>query len=723
MVQQQKQMSLFCLQYLTRLAFDVLNQDSKAAGTSALTGFYGFFDYAAAHWDHHSLQYVRQAFSKSPVVLTEEDLERPLSTAWTDFVEKFCERHESMSGTVSENDTPLDTSVPPKFLPPGPMDIKNESFNIHRILNGWSSTQQSTKFERMAVSIRQFMQRIDISILQDREKDVFLSLNGPYRPKCSRRACHHFNNGFESEADLSLHISWHEMAFKCPHTGCYAWLAGFPTSALLQTHLERVHPAIDFEKDLFPVESRSRPRTLMAACRLGDIKWVQKSFIPMFTEADVRAANRALLTAAYQGHFAICVHLTQKGADPYEMQSNKEIFGSPVVLISVIQMSIRLGDLDLFSALRSAAYEHHEIAFIEAGHSILECILDALESPIPQFLVDVLTWNGLRAEPFTLGTILYRAGVRTHRQQHGLRKLSFTKRPVHIEHHSVQSRLQALKNSELESCRESGHHPELCYEQVLVAPDAEGQSLLHRLCARRLGSTASGAVQFLLNQLRPEDIQRHDLTGEPPLFTALRNTDRLEGASSSDQLDVIQAFFTIDLDGARNTRNAAGQGPLEFSLSHAASEIIRLVFKLCSADYSVLRPDDVLALQSGRESEKMRIVFGLRCMAERLHMAVEFNRSQINRFICWLTDMYRESDTSKMLQSLILHLPRETTTPGSVDDGPSSRDTLQSDNAKAVVVVLSLEKAENLPESCRPRLEDLGRTQLQRLLPGTRRPK
>lgn len=723
MIQQHKQMSLFCFQYLTRSAFDSTNQDSKAAEKFALTGFYGFFDYAVAHWDHHSLQYVRQVFSQTPVVLTEEDLERSLSTAWISFVEKFCDGHESLAGAVPENGIPLDTSIPPKSLPPGLVDTKSESFDIHGILNGWSSTQQSTKFEKMAVSLRQFMQRIDLSMLQDREKDVYLSLNGPYRPKCSRRACLHFNIGFESEADLSLHISWHEMAFKCTHTGCYAWLAGFPTSALLQTHLKRVHPTIDFEKDLFPVESRSRPRTLLAACRLGDIKWVQKSFIPMFTEADVRAANRALLTAAYQGHLAICVHLTQKGANPYEIQSNKELFGSPVVLINVIQMSIRLADLDLFSALRSAAHEHHKMAFIEAGDSILECILDALESDTPQFLVDVLTWNGLRAEPFTLGTILYRAGVRTHRQQFGLRKLSFTERPVHIESRSVREGLQTLKNRDLESHRKSGHHPQLCYKRVLVAPDDEGQSLLHRLCASGPGNAAVGAVEFLLNQLRTEDIQRHNWTGDPPLFTALRNDVRTEGASLSDQLDIIQAFFGNDLDGARNTRNAAGQGPLEFALTRTAFKTMPLVFKLCGADYSVLQPDDILEHQTGRDSGKMRIVFGLRCVAERLQVAVEFNLSQINRFICWLTDMYRESDTSKMLQSLMLHLPRETTRPGSVDGGPPSGDMLKSHNAKAVMVVLSLEKAEDLPECCRPRLEDLGRTQLQRLLPGTRRPK
>lgn len=707
------QMSLFCFRYLTSPAFDLLSQDGQTAHSTSLTGFYGFFNYAAAHWDHHSLHYVRQAFVTNPTLLTEEGLRRPLSTAWMKFVKRFNEGHNSLSETSSEHGQSSDTSVP-KSVPLGSFDFESESCNIHQIFGDWSTIQRSTEFEKMATSLRQAMQQIDLGTLQDRERSVYLSLNGPFRPRCSRRACLHFNTGFDSEAELSEHALWHEMAFKCPHTGCYAWLAGFPTSALLQIHLKKVHPTIDPEENLFPIESRSRPRTLMDACRLGRIEWVRKISIPMFTEADILAANKALYTAAEYGHLAICVHLTQKGANPYAMQSATDIAGRSFAsfCISVIQMSIRLGDLDLFSALRSAAPKHHEMAFIKERHAISECILDALESPNPQFLVAVLAWNRCRAEPLTLSTILLCAGLPTQRQEYGLRKLSLTKRPVLLEHPVAQERLQTLMNSELETHRKCGRPPELCYKQVLVALDAIRESLLHRLCGSDREYTA-GAVKFLLNRLKSEDIQRHDLMGQPPLFRVLRHCPGVKDAHFNDRASIIRAFFEIDLNGA-NTRDAAGQGPLEFAFSHTSFHSMPLLFELCGADYSVLRSDDLLALQTDRESEKMRIVFGLDSVAERLHVAVEFKRGQVNRFIQWLTDMYREYDTSKMLESLYLHLPRETTSAGYI---------LQSDKPKAAMLILSLETAERLPESCRPKLEDLGRTQLRKLIPGTLRPK
>lgn len=706
-------MSLFCFQYLTRLAFHTISQDTKAASTTALTGFYGFFDYAAAHWDHHSLQYVYQASLRETTLSTEEGSGRLLSMAWIDFAKRFSGGHELLLEESSEHDALLnDSKSQPE--PPDTVDAEDEFCSIQEVFRDWKKTRQSTKFERLANYVRQTMQQTNVDTLKDREKAVNLSLNGPFRPKCSRRHCLHFHTGFESEAELSLHVPWHEMAFKCPHAGCHAWLAGFPTSVLLQRHLKRVHPAIESEERLFPVKSRIRPRTLEEACFLGDIESVRSFSGLVFMEGNMLAAHRALHTAAQRGRHDICVYLAQLGANPYA--TDQHGFGPPSAAISVIQMSIRLDDLELFSALRGAAREHHEIAFIEEPLALLECILDALESPSAQFLTIVLDWNYRRTVPFTLDNILLHAGVETQRQDLGRRSLCFVKRRVLIERLSVQERLQTLTSNELERYREYGQSPELCYEQVLVTPDVNGWSLLHRLCGGDHEHTSFGAVKFLIAMLRPEDIQRQNLKGNPPLFTAMENKFRYEGTALEEQVRIIRSFFEHDLEGAKNTRNAAGYGPLEFAFRHGALETFPLVFELCGADFDASRLYDIFATRTDRGLGKISIAVGLDRVDKRIRMAARLTAGEMRGFIYLLTDLNSEPDVIKMLQSLICQLPRKTTDTELVNTNLMLNGILRSVDPTPTRFLLSLEASNRMLERYRPELEVLGPAQLRKLL-------
>lgn len=726
MLHQHEQMSLFSFQYLAGPAFDMVNQDLKSVYTTALTGFYGFFDYAAAHWDHHLLQYVRQASIREPFRLTEERLGNPLSTAWTGFAKKFCDTND-LNLEDSEHGVPLDTSAL-QSVAPETLDAQGESCNIQEVFGDWALLRRSTKFESLAVSLRQFIQQIYVGDLGHGEKLVHLSLNGPFRPKCSRRACVHFNTGFESEAELFLHTQWHEMAFKCAHSGCYAWLAGFPTKAMLQTHLKRVHPSVDSEEDLFPTKSESTPTTLMQACRIGDIDSVQAFSAPGLG-VGLLQLNRALHTAAEFGHFSVCVHLTKQGANPYERTST-ESFSD----ISPIQMSIRLDDYDLFSAFRSAAHERYETAFTEEP-LLLDCILDALESSIPQFLMDFLVFNGRRAVPFTLGTILLRAGVVGRRQKLRCPKLLSVERHVRIEDCNVQRGIQTLISTELERHRKCGQPPELCYEKVFVVTDASRWSLLHSLCGGDTSHKASEAVKFLLTRLKPEDTRRHNWKGNPPLFTALQNGPRFQDTALGEREDIIRHFFENDADGAKNTRNADGEGLLEFSLKHATVQIFPLVVELCGVTCSALHYDDILALQRAYISEKLWVVFGVECVGERVQLVVKIESEERNRFICWLMDLDSEPEAIEALQSLMNHLPRETTKDieavavvptrrfiMSFDNILAPNDSLQDDSAGAARFMLSFDEVREMLKSCRPQPADLGRTQVHKLLPSSLRP-
>lgn len=383
-------------------------------------------------------------------------------------------------------------------------------------------------------------------------------------------------------------------------------------------------------------------------------------------------------------------------------------------------MSIRHGELDSFSAMRNAACEDYQSAFIEEPVVLSECILDALESPVPQFLESVLELNGLRTVPLTLDNILLCASGKTWRQDHrpGTRQLYFTERPVLFEDRIVQQGLHNLVLSEFERYRKRGQSQEYCYGEVLVAPDADGWSLLHRLCGGSPGYTVSGAVKFLLTELKPEDVKRHDSKGNPPLFTALQRTFHWEGAALDDQARVVQSFFEFDPDGSKRTRNAAGHGPLGFAFTHATFQILPLIFELCGANYSVVQFEDSPELQTHSEFERRSPVFRLDCKGERLQVAVKDGFLEIDRFIRWLTDLDSEPEVLNMLQSLILDRPQEGTRGDFVNGVTKSSDTLQTDHRKAAKVLLTLRGAEKLPKNCRPKLEDLGKTQLRKLLLG-----
>lgn len=718
MVHQHKQMSLFCFQYLAGPAFDMVNQDPKSVCTTALTGFYGFFDYAAAHWDHHSLQYVRQASKREPVLLTEDALGNSLSMAWMGFAERFCDKNDPNSED-SEHDVSLDPSVL-QSVAPETVDTKDESCNIQEVFGDWDLTRRSTKLESLAVSLRQSIQQVDIDNLGHREKAVHLSLNGPFRPKCSRRACVHFNTGFETEAEVHLHTQWHEMAFKCAHSGCYAWIAGFPTEALLQAHLKRVHPPLDSEEELFPAKTKIRPATLIQACRMGDIDWI-RDFSTAMLDMGPLQLNRALNTAARHGHLSVCVYLTKGGTNPYERTPIGHVNASS---LSPIQISIRLGDYDLFSALRSAAREEYETTFIYAPGDLLDCILDAIESPIPHFLTNLLVCNGRRTPPFTLDTILLCAGVVGRRQKLGCPKLLSVERDVRFEDRNVQRGIQTLISTELERHRKCGQLPELCYEKVFVATDASGWSLLHRLCGGDTSNNASEAVKFLLTRLRPEDTRRHDWKGNPPLFTALQNGPRFQNAALGERENIIRYFFEHDADGAKNTRNADGEGLLEFSLKDATVQMFPLVAELCGVTCSALPYDDILEIQGAYISKKLWVAFGVASVGERVQLVVEIDHGDQNRFICWLTDLDSEPEAIEALQSLMHHLPRERrkVIKDLVYYEFSEDESLQGDRARAARVTVSFDEVQEMLKSCRPEPADLGRTQVHKLLPSSLRP-
>lgn len=706
MLEQHRQMSLFCSQYLTRSAFDMVSQDNEIVGTTALTGFYGFFDYAAAHWDHHLLQYVRRASASKTTPLTEEWLEESLSTTWTEFVERFGDGHESQSETLPEHDVLMNTSA--QQAVPRTVDTKGESCNIQGILRDWSATQRSTEFERLAAFIRQGVQQTDLSILGDREKAIYLSLNGPFRHKCTRRVCVHFNTGFESEAELSQHIQWHEMTFKCPHMGCYACLTGFPTSASLQSHVKKVHPVIDPERKLFPVKSRSPPRSLLEACRLGDLERVQyfmpESMLPEDSDGIARA-NRALYTAARNKQLAVCVYLMQLGADPYMIPLHKTPDGRRE---SPVQMSIKLGDYELFSALLNAAHKQYKLSVMERSSFFSDCVLDALGSPISQFLVDLLVWNGRRAVPLTLENVLLHVCMENYRP--------FAKRCVKFDDHDVQRGLQVMISSEMERYRKSGQSLELCYEKVLIASDSIGRSLLHRLCGDNLEFPVSEAVKFLLGKLRPEDTRRYDSIHDPPLFTTITNRSRAGDEALTDRLNIIRIFFENDLDGAKNTRNSASDSSLEFAFKRGEPKTFSLVFELCGADYSAVQLYDILGNAVEDALWKIGSTGGLDHVDKRIRMATRLSHGVINRFIYLLTDLNSEPDVIKMLKSMMTHMNRETASVRPVNDVPELSDILRSNDQRPADFLLSLKEADKILERFHTEFSSVEPVHLRKLL-------
>ncbi|RYP69278.1 hypothetical protein DL770_008288 [Monosporascus sp. CRB-9-2] len=358
------EMALFCCRYLTSGPFK-LGVQERSIRDFALSGYYGFHDYAGAFWHHH-VDSVLNLAADLPLQLSEE-IARSV----------FC--------LLGDYEVPQQTGSTTSSSQPAPT-----AEQVRKILQEWRDNGQKGSFEDRTSAVRRVIELIDVAELDDGSKAVFLGLNGVPRFKCPKPWCQRFALGFMDRHTRDAHVEEHERSFKCPNEGCYARSIGFPTRSALDAHVKRLHSDNANSQLLFP-PSKMRKTDIFTACARGDLDAV-KAFVRQGIDLDMASRPEGQLTplvlAARNGHVLVCQYLIQNGAQIYLSSSTKSR-GT-----TALGEAIKRRDFDLFRILVETAGEQERLTVL--GRSSYPCLQNyvqaAVESGAVEILKDLLSW-------------------------------------------------------------------------------------------------------------------------------------------------------------------------------------------------------------------------------------------------------------------------------------------------------------------------------------------
>lgn len=576
------EISLFCLQYLAAPAFN-LNQGQNSVKSTALTGFYGLQDYAFAHWDTHLARIATQR--DSDVEIDDSVLTQRLSTTWN----RFSERYASVDGE-DVRDTP-GRHIPAENSPNESTAVLETDQQIPTKPSWWQAVSRSRQLEETITFVRRTMYSMDQATLTDKERQTYVSLNGPKQFKCPRRYCHRFESGFYDASSLTEHISQHERNFLCPHKWCYAWQSGFPSSSTLQAHIQRVHPVATEDKTMFPSSSEKKPRDLVEACKRGDMVAVQGFVREGAVQKSINDEPHRLppiIAAARKGHIAVCQYLSKYGEDAYSTRWPKRPG------FTALGEAIRHEDRDLFLALVSEATGSRRDEFINNATGLVNHILLALKAKEGWFLETLLSWNDLRSSKITFGHILLQFVKTMSKRLPGQDRLQ------EMMERAFAARSYENGASVGDSPTTSKHTEDvgkwLCY--TLTRGGSPSTSVLHQAVLMH----NEAAVFFLLKNLSPEDALS---LGEPLLLFALQ--PRRRPAS----YEVVQKI--IDHSGVMNISDEQGKSLVYLICNPEISpEVFSLVFRFCrtainDADEAGMTPLHILARKGYSDASRTKM--------------------------------------------------------------------------------------------------------------------
>ncbi|KAM0431361.1 hypothetical protein ACHAPT_005337 [Fusarium lateritium] len=186
-------MALFCAQYLASKPF----QDGLQAETIkgfAMTGYYGFLDYAVEKWIQH-LSFI----SENSASIHVDTLTKLVSAVAHTSGAYGVPKHDSSQGELIRQ-------------------------NIDDILKVWPGNDTKSPLEGRALAIRQDMESICVSDLEDNASSILVGFNGTPCFKCPKPGCHNFTTGFSSWKNRDEHVRDHERPVKCVIGGCHNWI-------------------------------------------------------------------------------------------------------------------------------------------------------------------------------------------------------------------------------------------------------------------------------------------------------------------------------------------------------------------------------------------------------------------------------------------------------------------------------------------------------------------
>ncbi|PNP57543.1 hypothetical protein THARTR1_02541 [Trichoderma harzianum] len=309
--------AIFCSQYLTSLPF-TSELNALAIQELAVTGFYGFLDYAVAFWHHHFEEAINsESGGNSDLKAEALQSSKRVLDIW---------------GSSRPQDRQIGNLI---LEQPAESDIKQQyqaAGGIHGI-------------HQRIISIRKIIEAIDLSSLPESHRTSFLELDGTVKFKCPNLRCTTFFTGFCDENDRDLHVRAHERPFKCPVDGCHARVIGYPTSQALDAHSKRFHDEDSGTILSFPKQSGKEVSAMHDAARQGNlalVKALHATGVPLNSPMKPRGGLTPMVLAARNGHGNICEYLVRQGID-----GCKPTYGD----ISPAVEAIEREDIDLFRCL------------------------------------------------------------------------------------------------------------------------------------------------------------------------------------------------------------------------------------------------------------------------------------------------------------------------------------------------------------------------------------
>ncbi|KAH8693390.1 hypothetical protein GQ44DRAFT_595961, partial [Phaeosphaeriaceae sp. PMI808] len=357
--------AIFCSRYLASGPFKH-DLRERSIQYFALSGYYGFQDYAVASWHFH-IDSILNLEANSTEELS-DDIVRSVICLFREY------EVTQQTGSIT--------------LGPQP-DLAAQQ--IREILQAWRSNGQKDSFEERTTSIRRVVELIDPAELDDARQRVFLYFNGVPRFKCPKPRCQQFSLGFMDRQTRDAHVDEHLRPFKCPNEGCYARSTGFPSQSDLDRHVKRLHSDNGSSRPWFP-SSAKKTADIFAACKRGDLDAV-KAFTYQGVDVNVPSQPKGQLTplvlAARHGEVLICQHLVQHGAQVYSSNSTKSRGA-----VTAFGEAIAQQDYDLFRVLVETAGEHERLAFLGGSSTpnLQYYVQAAVASGAVEILKDLLSW-------------------------------------------------------------------------------------------------------------------------------------------------------------------------------------------------------------------------------------------------------------------------------------------------------------------------------------------
>lgn len=281
-------MALFCARYITSFPF-TLGLGRNEIENHALTGYYGFLDYASAFWAKHVYEAVHKATN------IDVDIYDKILHAAARVMDEY----------GNQNDAYTSESTPSNI-------VKRHIEEIADDVRGW---ENSFPIEFRAHAIRNILETLLSENGALRSQDSVARLYGAVQYKCHKPWCQSFTTGFKSEEDRHRHILEHERPFRCSVDGCFGKDIGFPSELTLRQHNERFHSVqstIQFDP---PPRSKSKARDIVIAAAAGDLHEVKACHLSGISIDLETKRGTALYCAVEQGHMHICRYLLKQGAN------------------------------------------------------------------------------------------------------------------------------------------------------------------------------------------------------------------------------------------------------------------------------------------------------------------------------------------------------------------------------------------------------------------------